>query len=389
MKRLLWCLVLLVAGCAASAQELRGGDELLSPEILPDNRVVFRLFAPGAQSVEVTGDFLPERETDGRKAEPMNRSEEGVWSYTTPAPLAPELYTYAFVVDGLRTTDPNNAHVFRNVATLYNIFLIEGGRADLYRVNDVPHGTVSYTWYLSPSTGEERRIAIYTPAGYESSGNKYPVLYLLHGMGGDEEAWLAFGRTAQILDNLIAEGWAKPMIVAMPNGNMSQQAAPGESSHGFEKPRFVLPHTMDGLMESRFPEVVQYVDSRYRTVRRKEARAIAGLSMGGFHALHISKQYPDLFAYVGLFSAVITPPDSVQSAVYDRPAEKLAVQFARLPKLYWIGIGRSDFLYDENEAYRRELDAKGYPYVYYESEGDHIWRNWRVYLTEFVPRLFR
>lgn len=389
MKRLLWCVVLLITGIAASAQELRGREDLVSPEILPDNRVVFRIEAPEARSVKVTGDFLPEREDDTDRAVPMTRTEGGVWEYTTPAPLAPELYTYSFVVDGLRTTDPNNAHVFRNVATLYSVFLIEGGRADLYRVNDVPHGTVSYEWYFSPTVGEERRMAVYTPAGYGSSGTKYPVLYLLHGMGGDEGAWLVFGRAAQILDNLIARGLAQPMIVAMPNGNMAQQAAPGESDRGFETPRFVLPHTMDGLMETHFPDVVQHMDNHYRTIRRKEARAIAGLSMGGFHALHISKQYPDLFGYVGLFSAVVMPSDSVQSPVYRHSAEKLAVQFAHVPELYWIGIGRSDFLYGENEAFRRELDAKGYPYTYYESEGDHIWRNWRIYLTEFVPLLFR
>ncbi|MCD8194237.1 MAG: esterase, partial [Tannerellaceae bacterium] len=213
--------------------------------------------------------------------------------------------------------------------------------------------------------------------------------YLLHGMGGDENAWSELGRTAQILDNLIAQGKAKPMIVVMTNGNAALEAAPGESSLGYVAPNMQLPKTMDGSFETSFPEIVNFIDKNYRTIKNKQNRAIAGLSMGGFHSLHISKQYPDLFNYIGLFSAAVIPPDgNAQSPVYEHLEEKLKVQFAKKPALYWIAIGNTDFLYQANVDYRQLLDEKGYPYEYYETGEGHIWKNWRIYLTEFVPKLF-
>ncbi len=397
MKRFILFAALLAGGFAASAQEaIWGGGEVVSPEILPDNRVTIRVLAPEARKVEVTGDFLPAQrvetpfgQADAAGVAALVPVGNGLWEYTTPAPLAPELYSYTILVDGFRTTDPSNVYAIRDVASVSNVFLIEGGRADLYRVDDVPHGTVSHVWYPSSVLGEDRRMTVYTPAGYENSGRKYPVLYLLHGMGGDEEAWVSLGRAAQILDNLIAAGEAVPMIVVMPNGNVARQAAPGASPLGFERPTPQLPHTMDGVMETHFPDVVKFVDTHYRTVRRKEARAIAGLSMGGFHALHISKQYPDLFDYVGLFSAAVEPDASVSSPVYADSDGKLALQFSKAPKLYWIGIGSEDFLYKANEEYRCKLDGMGYPYTYYETGGGHTWRNWRIYLSEFVRLIFK
>lgn len=170
--------------------------------------------------------------------------------------------------------DPSNVYQIRDVATVTSIFIVGGGQADLYKVNDVPHGTVSKVWYDSPSLGMRRRMTVYTPAGYENNGKaRYPVLYLLHGMGGDEQAWMELGRASQILDNLIAQGKAKPMIVVMPNGNASQEAAPGETSNGLVQPQFNLPKTMDGTYETSFPEIIEYVDSHYRTIRkRRDAR---------------------------------------------------------------------------------------------------------------------
>ena len=215
------------------------------------------------------------------------------------------------------------------------------------------------------------------------------MFYLLHGMGGDENAWTELGRAAQILDNLIAQGKAEPMIVVMTNGNAALQAAPGESSLGFAAPTINLPKTMDGSFEDAFPEVVNFIDRNYRTVRSKKARAIAGLSMGGFHSMHISKQYPDMFDYVGLFSAAIEPSKDAHSPVYDDLDAKLKAQFSRKPALYWIAIGDTDFLYEANKAYRKKLDDNGYKYEYYETPQGHIWKNWRIYLTEFVPQLFK
>ncbi len=396
-KTSLFLLFALMSTILFAQQSLWGGQKIVSPEIHPDNTVTFRFFAPKAVKVQVTGDFLPPQKIEtqyGKMDIPgvadLKEGKDGVWEYTTPDPLPSELYNYTFIVDGLTNViDPNNVYVSRDVASLFNIFIIKGGCGDLYSVNKVPHGSLTQRWYNSPTLGYDRRITIYTPAGYETSGKRYPVLYLLHGMGGDEEAWITLGRTVQIMDNLIAEGKAKPMIVVMPNGNVDQEAAPGESSLGLYKPHTDLPRTMEGSMEASFPDIMKFVESNYRVDKKKSARAIAGLSMGGYHSLHISKEYPDKFDYVGLFSAAILPGKEKTSPVYTDLEGKLAKQFSKAPKLYWIAIGKTDFLYKANEEYRALLDKKHYPYIYRESEGGHIWRNWRIYLSEFVPMLFK
>lgn len=356
-----------------------------SPEIHPDGSATFRILAPEAKSVELTGDFLAQIPGEGKAG--LTKNEEGVWEFTTP-PLAPELYSYRFIVDGLTIPDPASVYLIRDTSTIFSYFIIPGEKADLYRINDVPHGTVSKVWYNSADYGS-RRMTVYTPAGYgQSQERRYPVLYLLHGMGGDENAWSELGRAIQILDNLIAQGKVEPMIVVMPNGNVAMPAAPGESHLGMLPPTTRLPHTMDGAYEESFPEIVKFIDTNYRTIADKPHRAIAGLSMGGFHSLHISKQYPDMFDYVGLYSAVVNPRGETGSEVYKDFDGKLARQFAAKPALYWIAIGDKDFLYDENVKYRALLDASGYPYEYHESADGHIWRNWRLYLSDFLPHLF-
>ena len=266
---------------------------------------------------------------------------------------------------------------------------MNGDKGNLYKVNKVAHGTVARRWYNSPGNGMERRMTIYTPAGYETSKAKYPVLYLLHGMGGDEEAWIALGRTSQILDNLIAQGKAKPMIVVMTNGNVSQEAAPGESTLGMYKPTFQLPNTMDGKFEETFTDVIKFIEGNYRVKAEKSGRAIAGLSMGGFHSLHISRYYPNTFDYVGLFSAAIMADAKVTSKVYENVDSTLKAQMKNGYKLYWIGIGKADFLYKNVTEYRAKLDGMGMKYTYRESEGGHTWTNWRTYLSEFAPLLFK
>ncbi|WP_300701417.1 esterase [Bacteroides sp.] len=397
MKKILFLSVMLLMCTFTFAQQaLWGGAPVVSPEIHDNNTVTFRMKAPKAVKVQLTGDFLPTQkiktpfgEFDGPGVVDLKEGKEGVWEFTTPEPLKPELYSYSFIVDDLKMMDPSNVYMIRDVASVTNVFIIGGDRADLYKVNKVPHGTVSRVWYNSPTLGMDRRLTVYTPAGYENSGKSYPVFYLLHGMGGDEEAWIALGRTSQILDNLIAQGKAKPMIVVMTNGNAAQEAAPGESSLGFAAPSMQQPKTMEGSFETAFPDVVKFIDKNYRTIKSKQGRAIAGLSMGGYHSMHISKQYPDMFNYVGLFSAAIMPDKNVKSPVYDDIEGKLKVQFAKKPALYWIGIGNTDFLYKANEEYRKLLDEKGYKYTYYETGEGHIWKNWRIYLTEFAPLLFR
>jgi enterochelin esterase-like enzyme len=381
-------LFLIMASITSYAQQaLWGAAEIVSPEINADNSVTFRYVAPNAKEVKLSGDWMPaEGWTPGSVV--MKKGEKGLWSFTTEV-LPSELYSYSFLVDGLKSTDPNNVYLIRDVASVTNVFIVGGGQADLYKVNAVPHGTVTRRWYNSPGNEKMRRITIYTPPGYEDSREKYPVLYLLHGMGGDEEAWIALGRTAQILDNLIAQGKAKPMIVVMPNGNVAQEAAPGESNLGFYKPTFQLPNTMDGKYEETFSDIIKFVESSYRVKAEKSSRAIAGLSMGGFHSLHISRYYPNTFDYIGLFSAAILPDQKVTSKVYENLDETLKTQKANGYKLYWIGMGKTDFLYKSGVAYRERLDKIGMKYTYVESEGGHIWRNWRVYLSEFTTLLFR
>lgn len=385
MKRLCYVATMLFQMlCAMSQQAIGVSEKLVSPQINDDKSVTFRLYAPKAVRVEVTGDFLPK----GIAAAEMNEDDQGVWSYTTETSLAPELYSYSFMVDGQRITDPSNVYQLRDVTTITNIFIVDDGNS-LYSVNNVAHGTVAKVWYESSAMGMSRRLTVYTPAGYETSAKLYPVLYLLHGMGGDENAWSELGRATQILDNLIAQGKAEPMIVVMPNGNASQEAAPGETAQGLAQPSFMLPKTMDGSFEIAFPEIVNFIDKTYRTRRHKASRAIAGLSMGGFHAMHISKEYPDMFDYVGLFSAAIFRGDAEKSEVYAGMEDKLKMQFAKHPKLYWIAIGCDDFLYKENVEYRKLLENNDIPYDYFESQEGHIWKNWRIYLSRFVPQLFK
>jgi len=188
---------------------------------------------------------------------------------------------------------------------------------------------------------------------------------------------------------LIAQGKAKPMIVVMCNGNVVQEAAPGESSLGFYQPTFELPHTMDGVFEESFPDIIKFVEGNYRVKASKSTRAITGLSMGGFHSMNISRYYPNTFDYVGLFSPAIHPERDSTSKVFLNIYKALQVQKDNGLKLYWIGIGKSDFLYKDVAAYRRTLDLVGLKYTYFESEGGHNWANWRVYLSEFVPLLFK
>lgn len=361
------------------------GKAVVSPEIHDDNRVTFRLVTPAhVAQVRIGSDCFPTGSAD------LKKNEDGVWEFTTPDTLVSELYSYFFIVDGVRMLDPSNVYMIRDVSTIMNIFIVGGDPGSLYKVNAVPHGAVSRLWYNSPTLNMKRRLIVYTPAGYDAGSNKkYPVLYLLHGMGGDEEAWMALGRATQILDNLIAAGKAKPMIVVIPNGNVAQEAAPGESSLGFIPPTPDLPKTMEGTFESSFPDIVDYVDTHYRTYRKKSHRAICGLSMGGYHAKFISAQYPDVFDYIGLFSAAITPEKGVYSDIYNNAEVKLKIQLDKKPKLYWIGIGNSDFLYGPNRDYRNFLDQHHYPYTYFETGGGHGWLNWRIYLTEFVQKVFK
>ena len=402
MKKSLFLAALCIAGLAAYAQQNLSwgqGPQVASPDVHADNSVTFNLIAPDAQKVQITGDFLPPQKVeyqgntyDVPGVADLVKNDKGVWSFTSE-PLKPELYTYNMMVDGVKIIDPLNVYNIRDINNLFSVLLIGGDpTTDLYTVNKVAHGTVSKVWYESPTAGLTRRLTVYTPAGYETSGKEYPVLYLLHGIGGDENAWSELGRAAQIMDNLTAQGQAEPMIVVMTNGNISQEACPGETSEGFRVPTMMLPKTMEGSFETAFPDVVKFIESTYRVKRDKAHRAIAGLSMGGFHSLFISINNPDLFGYVGLFSAAVdqqqTDPNGFPNIYADRNG-KIDQFFAKNPKLLWIGIGKTDFLYKNNTDLRAYLDSKKHKYTYVETDGGHIWRNWRIYLTMFARKVFK
>ncbi len=403
MKKIVLAIAALCIGLSAHAQQaLWGGPSVESPVINADGTVTFRFQAPKAIKVEVTGDFLPtqkmEVEFNGNKMTfdapgvgELKEGKGGVWEYTTPFVVAPDLYNYTFRVDGVSQIDPHNMWVNRDVASLTSVLLVPaaGERADLYAIHRVPHGTVSKVWYNSPTAGFDRRLTVYTPAGYETSKTKYPVLYVLHGIGGDEDAWVTQGRATQILDNLIARGEAKPMIVVFTNGNISQEAAPGENSTGYVNPTMNLPQTMEGTFETAFPEIVKFIDSRYRTIAKKDSRAVCGLSMGGFHTLYLSLNYPELFGWSGMFSAAIGVSDPSVSSIYQDFDAKLAKYYAAKPKLLWIGCGNTDFLWQANLDFKKKLEDNGYKFSFMETDGGHIWKNWRIYLSEFVPLLFK
>ena len=332
---------LCLVGMAAQAQQNLSwgqGPQVASPDVHADNSVTFNLIAPEAQKVQITGDFLPTKKVefngntyDAPGVADLVKNDKGIWSFTTGS-LKPELYTYNMIVDGVKIIDPLNVYNIRDINNLFSVLLIGGdARADLYKVNKVAHGTVSKVWYESPTAGLTRRLTVYTPAGYETSDKDYPVLYLLHGIGGDENAWSELGRAAQILDNLIAQGKAEPMLVVMTNGNISQEACPGETSEGFKVPTMMLPKTMEGSFETAFPDVIKFIEKTYRVKKDKTHRAIAGLSMGGFHSLFISINNPDLFGYVGLFSAAV---DQQQRGSSDGHPEIYADRNAKIDNLF-------------------------------------------------------
>ena len=360
---------------AFAQQALGPGTGLVSPDISTDNTVTFRYVNPKAVTVRLTGDFLPRGAVDMKEV-------DGVWTYTT-VPLEGELYTYAYVVDGKRVLDPSNVYMNRDIATWSNIFVMTTKKGDAgyyYQNNNVPHGSVTRIWYYSENAKMDRRMTVYLPNGYEQGKEKYPVLYLLHGSGGDENAWSELGRTIQIMDNLIAEGAAKPMIVVMPNGVVRNPSAPEANEQNMFQPTMTNSRDQDTRpMEDEFPLIKKFVERTFRVKTGQYNTAVAGLSMGGRQSFSISLRYPGTIGYVGMFSGAGSGPDN---------EKEMKAFFAAKPRLYWIGVGSEDGVKVSASALRDYCKEKGYPYEYHESGGGHIWKNWRAYLTIFVQKLF-
>ena len=379
MKRILTIIAVAALGVlAANGQELanfaRQQQAIVSPEI-KDGKVTFRLSADYATRVQISGNWMA---NPYGGAEEMKKVQGGIWEYTMDAP-EPEIYTYNFIVDGVAVNDPRNNQVQRDGNRYLNMLFIPGERSENYYESEVQNGTLTYRWYDSPSLGIRRRMAVYTPYGYENNPKqKYPVLYLLHGGGGDEEAWPSMGRAVQILDNLIAKGLAKPMIVVMPNGNANQRAAQTLKLPNDGKAQGV----QNAYVNSLVKEIVPFIDKEYRTIAKADGRAIAGLSMGGGHTTAATLNYPGVFSYICPLSCGIRETPELDSQL--QGIKKAGY------KLYWIGVGKDDTgAYNGSKVLDEHLTKNGMPHTLYVSNDAHVWKNWRLYLKTFARLLFK
>ena len=382
MKKYIFSIVAIFIFMGSFAQELANfrNARIVSPEI-GENGVTFRVQAPYADEVKLQGSWM---QGMGSAAE-MEKGENGVWSITVPTP-EPELYTYNFVVDGLSANDANNIFMQRDGTRYLSVLLVPGELTENYfEANQ--RGNLNQVWYDSPTLGMERRLFVYTPYGYADSKEKYPVLYLLHGAGGDEDAWSTMGRACQILDNLIEKGLAKPMLCVMPNGNPTQVAARtlmiDEKQIDRNDPE--ARQRMD-YVGSIVKDIVPFIEKTYRVDAKPKSRAIAGLSMGGGHTISASLEYPGFFQYICPLSMGITIRGEESQAEYDK-------QFKALKKagykLYFLACGDSDFLIENAKTLDKTLTDNGLKHTFYLTSGGHTWSNWRIYLNTFAPLLFK
>ncbi len=364
-----------VAATQAAARGGRGGGSVRSPEILQDNKITFRISAPQATSVSVNGDW------GGNAATAMTKDANGLWSITV-GPLASELYGYTFSIDAARVWDPVNNQLKRDGTNITSVLITPGDKGDMYSIKDVPHGTVAKVWYDSPTLNLKRRMYVYTPPGYETSDEKYPVFYLLHGTGGDEDAWTSMGRAPQILDNLIAAGKARPMIVVMTNGNAWQTAAPDALPAGASGAATDQSLTNSPLFpQSLVKDVIPFIEKSYRVIAGKDNRAIAGLSMGGGHTIMATNGNPGVFGYVGVFSS---GPREGYRVTYDDNFKKQLSALKESVIFYYVGCGVNDTTAKSGaDNLANTLKEYGFNYKYSETPGGHTWSNWRIYLTEF------
>jgi len=369
--------------------------EVVSPEVTPDRRVIFRILAPDAKSVTLQPwDMLDAWAAIGQapRIPDLVKNDDGVWEATTN-PVPPGAYRYLFKVDGIQIADPGNPATSESNAMVWSLVVVPG--ADWIDDRDtVPHGSVSEVFYHSSALGRQRRMHICTPPGYETNKEKYPVFYLLHGSGDCDDSWTSVGRANFILDNLIADGKAVPMIVVMPAGHTGRRDYDPPLLNG--KPR------RDEFVDDFVNDIMPYVQKTYRVRTDRAHTAIAGLSMGGEQSLNISIAHLDRFAYVGVWSAGVFagskrlpggnawPPAAVapewveeHTADLDNAAAKKGL------KLLWFGTGGDDKLLPISKATIAMLKEHGFNPVFVLSAGGHYWGNWRDYLNQFAPQLFR
>jgi enterochelin esterase family protein len=376
---------------SAVAQRGRGpqGPLVVSPEVSADRHITFRILGAKAETVRLSGSDIP---GNGQGAE-MTKGTNGVWEVTL-GPIDPGTYRYNFNVDGISVIDPRSPAISESNNNVWSLVHVPG--SDFMDTKDVPHGAVSAVTYFSKSLGRFRRMHVYTPPGYESGQGRFPVFYLLHGAGDSDETWTSVGRAGFILDNLIAAGRARPMVVVMPAGHTRAFGfgpRGGAATDGARPP-------VDEFVQDFLNDIMPYAEKHYRVYSDGKHRAIAGLSMGGSQTLNIAMPNLEKFGYVGVFSSGLigsfgggrggggtnAPAGPTWEERY-----KDALDNARLKKglkLLWFATGKDDFLIETTRGTVAMLKKHGFNPVFNETSGAHTWINWRNYLNEFAPQLF-
>jgi len=347
---------------------------VVSPEI-GEKSITFRISAPQAKLVRLYGSWMRSFDSSVN----MNKDTAGVWLVTITKPAA-ELYTYNFIVDGLTVNDVNNVFLQRDGTRYLSVLLVPGELTANY-FEAGKRGNMRKVWYNSPTIGTSRRMYVYTPYGYETGTESYPVLYLLHGGGGDEDAWATMGRACQILDNLIEKKLAVPMICVMPNGNPGQEAA-----RTTLLPEKVIdrndPAFANLYINSIVKDIIPYVEKNFRVIAKPEARAVSGLSMGGGHTLSVTNEYPGVFGYICPLSM------GVRDTQTDIDVKLQGVKKAGY-KLYWVGCGSEDFVWEMAKRLDAALTRNELEHTFYVTGGGHTWANWRIYLNTYARLLFK
>jgi enterochelin esterase-like enzyme len=354
---------------------------VVSPEVSADRRITFRIVAPHAQTVTLRAGDVPQLSTPN-SAINFAKDSNGVWEGTV-GPVIPGAYRYTFVVDGVPVVDPVNPRSSQSNNNVWSLVLVPG--SDVFDVRDVPHGAVAAVEYYSKSLGRSRRMHVYTPPGYETDRQVYPIFYLLHGASDSDDSWTSEGRAGFILDNLIAAGKVKPMVVVMPAGHTGPYLGPGRTpvaTSGSTPPN-------DEFLNDFVNDIMPYAEKHYRVQTDRAHRAIAGLSMGGSQTMNIAFSHLDQFAYIGVFSSGIL--GRTDPAVWESSHKEMLddASLKKDLKLVWFSTGAEDRLVPNSRSTVDLLKKHGFDAVFQESPGGHTWINWRNYLTEFAPQLFR
>lgn len=384
LSAIVFSVLFLVGLCTALPAQSAQPPAVDSPEIVANNQVMIRIFAPKASEVILRGDWM-----EGTTVEKLAKGEDGIWSVKV-GPLVPDYYSYMLFVDGVKTLDPVNPEIKQGIRGVDNMFFLPGKEASFQENREVPHGTIRQVWYKSKTLGTQRRMHVYTPPTYDAESSSYPVFYLLHGGGDDDSGWSTIGRAGFILDNLLAEGKAKPMIVVMPNGSLPVPAdlprvAPGETPS--PEVAAALAASRERFTDELMQEVVPTVEKNFRVMAGREHRALAGLSMGGGQTLGVIAKHPDQFAFVEIWSAGIwRDPEGWEKAnlaFLDNPEVNKWI-----PHLL-ISVGDKDFALDGAKALDSVFEKHGIKHSMHLSGGGHTWINWRQYLNTMAAKIFQ